>query len=250
MKTRILLLLLAVPIIFSFTTGNENAYDIVKKMDDKLKGKTTEAEIKIEIIRPKWQRELTMSVWTKGANYSMIYINSPVKEKGTAFLKRNKEVWNWVPSIEKIIKLPPSMMSQAWMGTDFTNDDLVKHNSLLEDYVHEMKGEVTIDDRLCYKISMTPKPDAAVVWGKIITYIDKKDFIQMKAEFYDEDETLINVMVGKDIKLLGGKLLASRIEMTPMDKKQQKTVLTYNSLVFDKEIADNFFSPDKMKSLK
>jgi len=97
---------------------------------------------------------------------------------------------------------------------------------------------------------MTPKPDAAVVWGKIITYIDKKDFIQMKAEFYDEDETLINVMVGKDIKLLGGKLLASRIEMTPMDKKQQKTVLTYNSLVFDKEIADNFFSPDKMKSLK
>lgn len=230
--------------------GQESAFDIVKKMDDKIKGKSTQAEITIQIKRPKWDREMSMKLWTKGADYSMIFVTAPVKEKGNAFLKRKKEVWNWVPGIEKIIKLPPSMMAQSWMGTDFTNDDLVKHSSILNDYSHTLSGEVTIADRICHKINMIPKPDAAVVWSKVIVYIDKKDYIQMKAEYYNEDNELVNILTGSDIKILGGKLLASKIEMVPADKKGNSTTLIYKSLVFDQEINDTFFTPDKMKNIQ
>lgn len=242
--------LLVIPLFMSFSSPDDTAYEIVRKMDEKVKGKTTHADITVKIIRPKWDREMTLKLWTKGSDYSMIYVTAPVKEKGNAFLKRNKEVWNWVPGIEKIIKLPPSMMSQSWMGTDFTNDDLVKHSSVLNDYTHQLAGEATVDGSACYKIIMTPKPDASVVWGKVISYIDKKEYIQRKAEFYDEDDVLVNILKGTDVKMLGGKMLASKIEMTPVDKPGNKTVLIYNTLTFDQPIADDFFTPDKMKTLQ
>lgn len=250
MKMLNIIALLVIPLFMSFSSPDDTAYEIVRKMDEKIKGKTTHADITVKIIRPKWEREMTLKLWTKGSDYSMIYVTAPVKEKGNAFLKRNKEVWNWVPGIEKIIKLPPSMMSQSWMGTDFTNDDLVKHSSVLNDYTHQLAGEVTVDGSACYKIIMTPKPDASVVWGKVISYIDKKEYIQRKAEFYDEDDVLVNILKGTDVKMLGGKMLASKIEMTPVDKPGNKTVLIYNTLTFDQPIADDFFTPDKMKTLQ
>lgn len=232
------------------TFSQETAYDVVKKMDDKMKGKSSLAEVTVKIIRPKWEREMSMKVWTKGSDYSMVFVTAPVKERGNAFLRRKKEVWNWVPGLEKIIKLPPSMMSQSWMGTDFTNDDLVKHSSVLNDYTQKFAEDVPVAGVLCYKIILTPKPDAAVVWSKVILFIDKKDFIQMRAEFYDEDNELVNILTGSDIKMLGGKMLASMIEMSPANKSAQKTVLMYNSIVFDREISDTFFAPDQMKNIK
>lgn len=241
--------LLLLLVCMAFVPAGDNAGEIVRKMDEKIKGKTTQANITVKIVRPKWTREMTMKLWTKSSDYSMVYVSAPVKEKGNAFLRRKKEVWNWVPGIEKIIKFPPSMMSQSWMGTDFTNDDLVKHSSFVNDYTHQLQGESLIDGAACHKIIMTPKPNASVVWGKVISYIDKKEFIQRKAEFYDEDNVLVNVMKGTDVKLLGGKTLASKIEMTPVDKPGNKTILIYNSLIFDREIADSFFSPDRMKNL-
>lgn len=250
MKNILLVFLILLAGIMHAQTSSNDAYEIVRKMDEKVKGKTTTAEITVSIVRPKWSREMSMKLWTKNSDYSMVYVSAPAKEKGNAFLKRKKEVWNWVPGIEKIIKLPPSMMSQSWMGTDFTNDDLVKHSSVLKDYTHKLDGEKTIDGSNCYKIVMTPKPEASVVWGKVVSYIDKKEYVQRRAEFYDEDNELVNIFKGSELKLMGGKMLASRIEMSPADKPGNKTILTYNSLVFDRNIDDKFFSPDKMKNLK
>jgi len=248
MKT-IKVLLFQFLIISQLSAYSQNAYEIVRKMDDKVKGQSTQAEITIKIIRPKWERELSMKLWTKGFDFSMVLVFAPTKEKGNAFLKRKKEVWNWIPGIEKIIKLPPSMMSQSWMGTDFTNDDLVKHNSVLNDYSHKIIGETEIDGSTCYKIEMLPKPESSVIWGKIISYIDKKEYIQRRAEFYDEENVLVNLLKGTDVKILGGKKLVSKIEMTPVEKPGFKTILIYNSLLFDKHIEDNFFNPEKMKNL-
>jgi len=228
----------------------QDAIEIVKKADEKLKGKTAYAEITIQIIRPTWKREMTMKSWSKGDKYALILVTSPAKEKGTVSLKRDKEVWNWMPTIERTIKLPPSMMMQSWMGTDFTNDDLVKQSSMVDDYVHELSNDSTIEGRLCYKISMKPKPEAAVVWGKIVIFIDKKEYIEMRAEYYDEDGTLVNIMTGSDLKMLGGKLLPSKMEMIPVDKPGRKTVLIYNKLTFDEPIDDNFFTVQNMKKIK
>jgi len=158
-------------------------------------------------------------------------------------------MWNWMPSIERSIKMPPSMMMQSWMGTDFNNDDLVKESSTVKDYTHKIIGEETIDNRKCWKIELIPKLEAAVVWGKVLIWIDQKDFMQLKTEQYDEDEYLVNTMLATNIKMMGGKLLPSKMTLIPEEKKGQKTVLEYINMNFDINIEDNFFSIQNMKKI-
>ncbi len=249
MKRLTLLLMLMLPV--SLLAQELTAKEIIEKADAIMKGVTsTKAEMTITTVRPKWTREMKMKTWSKGTDLSMILITSPVKDKGTAFLMRKKEVWNWMPSIERTVKLPPSMMMQNWMGTDFTNDDLVKQSSVVVDYTHKIVGEEKIEGRLCYKIELTPKEDAPVVWGKIYSWVDKTDYFQMKVEFYDEDDYLINVMKASDVKVLGGKKMPTKMEMIPMEKKGHSTVMTYTNMEFDVEIDDSFFSVQNMKRLK
>lgn len=226
------------------------AREIVKKADDKGRGQTSQGVMTLTIIRPDWTRSITMKAWSKGTEYSLIYISAPAKEKGQVFLKRQNDMWNWVPSIERIIKIPPSMMMQSWMGSDFTNDDLVKESSIVVDYTQTLLGKEKIRDQECYKIELIPLPEAAVTWGKVITWITVDGFNQWKAEYYDEDSSLVNVMNAYDIKKLGDRDIPSRLEITPVNKSGDKTVLVMNSMVFDKPISDNFFSQQNMKSVK
>lgn len=142
------------------------------------------------------------------------------------------------------------MMMQSWMGTDFTNDDLVRESSQEDDYTHKLLRDTTLQSLPCYKIEMKPKPNAAVVWDKLVVYIDKKDYIQIRTEMYDEKNKLVNTMVGSEIKKLGGRTMATRMELVPVDKKGQKTVMTIVTAAFDAEIADNFFTTDNMKKVK
>ena len=235
--------------VASFSQG-QTASEIIKKSEDKMRGNTLSGVMTIKTVRPTWSREMNMKIWMKGTGYSLIYVTSPEKDKGTTFLKRGKEVWNWLPTLERTIKLPPSMMSQSWMGTDFTNDDLVKESSLVTDFVQSIIGDSTIDGRLCFKIQLIPKPEAAIVWGKIIVFIDKKDFLQMRSEFYDEDGELVNVMSSSQIKMLGGRMLPSVFEMIPADKPGNKTMIIYQSLTFDQPMADDFFTTQNMKQVK
>jgi outer membrane lipoprotein-sorting protein len=244
------LIFLALILSFGFKPNTLDATEVVRRADQKLKGKTSYAEITIQIVRPTWTRELAMKSWTKGDEYALILVTAPAKEKGNISLKRDKEVWSWMPSIERNIKLPPSMMLQSWMGTDFTNDDLVKQSSIVNDYEQSFGKDSIIEGRPCYRINMRPKPNATVVWGKVVLFIDKTDFIELKAEYYDEDEELVNVMLGSNIKLLGGKLLASKMEMIPVAKPGNKTVFIYTNLKFDIPLEDNFFTVQNMKTVK
>ena len=138
-------------------------------------------------------------------DYALTLITAPAKDVGQSFLKRGTEMWNWNPSINRLIKLPPSMMSQGWMGSDYTNDDILKESSVVNDYTHEIIGEETIAGRECYRIKMVAKEDAAVIWGHQIRWIDKKDFLFMKAELYDEDGYLVRTETGSDIKTMDGQ---------------------------------------------
>jgi len=249
MKT-ILMSLLLLAWTVAPPAGDLTAKEIVAKADKKMRGETNRAEMAMKIVRPSWVREIQLKAWSKGTEYSLILVTAPARDKGTAFLKREKEIWNWQPTIDRVVKLPPSMMMQSWMGSDFTNDDLVKESSIVNDYTHELAGRETVNGRACYKIDMTPKPDAAVVWGKVITWIDTQDFMQLKAEFYDEDGYLVNTMLGKDIKKLGGKLLPATLEMIPADKEGHKTVIRYEELTFDEPIQTGFFSVQNMKRVR
>ncbi|HQX45507.1 MAG: outer membrane lipoprotein-sorting protein [Saprospiraceae bacterium] len=229
---------------------SQDALEIVRRSEDRAKGKTSVAEMSIQTIRPEWKRDLKLKTWTLGNDFVVILIQSPIKERGIAFLKRKKEIWNWVPSIERSIKLPPSMMSQSWMGTDFTNDDLVKESSTVQDYRHSMTKDTQIMGRSCYQIRLDPKPEAAVIWGKILLCIDKKDYLLMKAEYFDEDNQLVNTMNTTEIGMLGGRILPLRIELIPRDKKGHKTIMEYHKIIFDKPIAEKFFSVQQLSKLK
>jgi outer membrane lipoprotein-sorting protein len=228
----------------------QDATEIVRTMDKKWRGDYVTQELTMTIVRPSWQRSLSMKSWGRGMDYSMIYITAPAKEKGQVFMKRDKEMWNWVPSIDRMIKLPPSMMMQSWMGSDFTNDDLIRESSVVRDYEHSIIGEEEILDRTCYKIQMIPKPEAAVVWGKVILWITKEDYLQLKIEFYDEDEFLVSTQLLSDIKMMGGREIPCKLEMIPADEEGKKTVIDITAADYDTEVKESFFSQQNMKRIR
>lgn len=218
-------------------------------MDDNMRGKSSSAELLIRTVRPNWTREMSVKTWMKGSNFAMILVLSPAKEKGIVFLKRKKEVWNWIPALERTIKLPPSMMTNSWMGTDFTNDDLVKEASAVEDYTHAILKDTIIAQSACYLIEFLPKPNTAVVWGKLIVAIDKQHFIERYTAFYDEAGKLINIMLADELKIMDGRFIPTHMQMIPIEKYGHKTELYYKSIFFNKTIEDAFFTTDKVKQL-
>lgn len=228
----------------------QSAKEIVTKAENNIHGLSSVAGMTIQIIRPSWTRSMSVKAWTKGEQYSLMIVTAPAKDAGTVFLKRVKEIWNWLPTIERVVKLPPSMMAQSWMGTDFTNDDLVKASSRIDDYTHKIIGDSLIAGRKCWKIEMIPLPEAAVVWSKVNIWIDQKDYLELRLEFYDEDGKLVNILQCSDIKTMGGRLMATKMEMIPAEKKGQETVIIYNSATFNQPISEDFFTTQNMKKAK
>ena len=230
-------------------TYAQDALEIIKKVDQKMRGNYSYQEMEMKIVRPDWERSVTMKSWTKGTTYALILITAPAKEKGQVFLKRDKEMWNWVPSIERMIKIPPSMMMQSWMGSDFTNDDLVRESSIVVDYEHNYLGEEDINGITCWKLELDPKPEAPVVWGKIISWVDK-EYNQLKVEYYDEDGYLINIMNQNDIRKMDDREIPTHLEMIPADEEGKKTVINILSASFDDPIPENFFSQQNMQRVR
>ncbi len=227
-----------------------SAREIVVRANDLLRGKSSQSTAVMTVIKPDWSREMTTKNWMLEPDYAMLLITEPARDKGNVTLKREKEMWNWVPSIQRIIKIPPSMMMQPWMGSDFNNDDLVRESSIVEDYTQSFIGEENIDGYDCHKILLIPKPEAGVVWGKVIMWISKKEYLQLKTEYYDEDEALIKYMIGSKVMEMGGRIIPSYWEMIPVDKPGEKTVLEYKSIEFDIDIKPSFFSEQKMKRVR
>jgi outer membrane lipoprotein-sorting protein len=251
MKTRRQMLVWG--ILFLTSSGLQaqtpTAAEIVKRADDNRRGSSSYSEIRMTIVRPSWSREIGMKSWSKGDDYSLTLITSPAKEKGQAFLKRQKDLWNWQPSIGRMIKMSSSVMGQSWMGSDFTNDDMVRESSSVNDYTHELEKTERVREFDCYKVILTPKEESAVVWGRVVMWISTADFIEIKTEFYDEDDILINTFNGFDVQTYGHRRLTSRMEVIPADKPNHKTVMTIISYDFEIKIDEPFFSQQNMKKL-
>jgi len=233
-----------------FNAFGQDAKEIIKKVDDKLQGSSNISEMTMSIIRPNYTRTIGFKNWSQGREYFMTYISSPAKEKGQVFMKFKSEMWNYMPSINRMIKLPPSMMSQGWMGSDYTNDDLVKQSSIVNDYDQKIITSETIDSHDCYKIEMIPHPEANVVWGKILTWVDKDRYIMLKTEYYDQDNLLVRTELGKEVKVFDSREIPSVIEILPADDKGNKTVLTIEKMQFNVKIDPSFFSQQNMKRIR
>jgi outer membrane lipoprotein-sorting protein len=228
-----------------------SATDIVRKANEKFNGeKTSYSIMTMTIIRPAWQRTVEFKSWSMEDDYALTLITEPAREKGQTFLKRKNDMWSWNPAINRLIKLPPSMMSQGWMGSDYTNDDILKESSVVDDYIHTIEREEEIDGRLCYKIKLLAKENADVLWSYQLWWVDKKEFIVLQAELFDEDGLLVRTEYGKELKILDGRLLPTLLELIPAEDPGNKTVLKILEMKFNVKIDESFFSLQNMKTIR
>lgn len=235
----------------SFAQVQMTAEQIIKKAEDKFKGEQSSyGEMQVIIQRPTWKRTISLKSWSKGTDYSLSLVTAPANDKGQAFLKRKNELWTWNPTISRMIKLPPSMMSQGWMGSDYTNDDIMRESSMVDDYNVKLLGEEKYQGFDCYKIELKPKPEVAVVWGKMIAWIAKGEYYQMKVEYYDEDGYLVRTLLASDVKQFGDRKLPAKMEIQPADDPGNKTIVIMSNMKFNQAINESFFSQQNMKKVR
>jgi len=215
-----------------------------------MQGESSISTMTMTIKRPSWERTVGFKNWAKGRELAMTLVTEPAKEKGQTFLKRGNDMWNYVPSIGRLVKLPPSMMSQGWMGSDYTNDDILNESSLVQDYTHELLGNEDFQGIKCYKISLIPLESSDIVWGKVINWVSTGDFLFLKSEYYDENQVLVRTETATEIKTMDGRKIPTRMEIIPADEPQNRTIVIIQSMNFDVKIDDNFFSQQNMKSVK
>lgn len=234
-----------------FPATAQDATEIIRKADNKFQGEKSSISTMTMIVkRPKWERTIVFKTWTSGRDYALTLILGPAKEKGQSFLKVKNEMWNWNPSISRMIKLPPSMLSQGWMGSDYTNDDLLRESSLVNDYTHRIIGTETTGGTLCWKIELLPKEEATVVWGKIIKWISKEGYDQLRTEYYDEEGVLMRTEIASDIKSMDNRLIPTRFEIIPADKPGNQTIVILNEIRFNVPVPESFFTQQNMKQVK
>jgi outer membrane lipoprotein-sorting protein len=225
------------------------ARGLVEESFNYMRGKASVSTVIMTIHRPEWERKMTIKAWTRGQNYSLFYIDAPPKDHGNGTLKKAREMWMYNPKINRVIKVPPSMMSQSWMGSDFSNNDLAKSDSLLTDYTHSLEGTESHDDKKVFLIKSMPKDDAPVVWGMQKLKI-REDLIWLSQEFFDEDLMPVKLMTTLEIQMLGGKQYPKVWRMREADEKDKYTELTYSSLAFKSTLPDSLFSLSSLRKAR
>ena len=221
------------------------AQQLIERIDNLYRLNSSHATMTMDIQTPEWQRSMTMEIWSKDMDYTLVRILTPKKDTGITTLKRENEMWNYFPKIRKVIKVPPSMMMGSWMGSDFTNDDLVREVSLEEDY------QVTLDSsQPQYLLTLIPKEQTVTVWGRIDIYVDKTQLLPTREDYYDEDGTKMREMTFSDVKDFDGRLLPAVMELKPLNKEGHLTRMTYDTLTFNESVDDSVFTLRNLKTIK
>lgn len=227
----------------AFASG-ERAREIIDKMEQLYRGESSVATMTMQVQTPNYDRTLQMTGQSLGKELGFFRILSPKKDRGIATLKRDEEMWNYFPKINKVIKVPPSMMMGSWMGSDFTNDDLVKETQLIDAYsltLEESESE--------YTVTLLPKEQTVTVWGKIVYVISIEPLLPVAQAFYDEDGVKIRELTFSEPKVYDGKLMPSVLEMTPLNKEGHVTRILYDDIRFnDPGVTEETFSLRNLKS--
>ncbi len=250
MKKTFILFLIFIGLFIFTSRGEVKAQDaklIIEDAWNYWRGKSSQAVVDMTVHRPEWERTVTIKAWTKGMKDSLFMIAEPPKDKGNGTLKKGREMWMYNPKVKRVIKIPPSMMAQSWMGSDFSNNDLSKTDSILEDYTHEIIRTETEDDHKVFVIKAIPKPNAPVVWGMEILKI-RDDNILIQESFYDEDKKLVKELTASQIEMLGGRLYPRVWYMRKIEKKDEYTKIFYKDAKFDLNMPDRHFSLSNLKN--
>lgn len=234
-------------LLLSGVAHAKSAQELIQEGMDYLRGKSSISVVEMTIKRPDWERKMTIKAWTKGMEDSIFRIIAPPRDKDNGTLKKGREMWTYNPKVNRVIKIPPSMMSQSWMGSDFSNDDLSKTDSIIKDYTHKLLGEETQGGVKVYEIESIPLPDAPVVWGKQTVKI-REDFIIVEQKFFDEDMELVKTLTMLELQQLGGRTYPKIWRMEKLDAPGEYTQLEYKELEFDASIPNSAFTRSALKT--
>lgn len=231
--------------------GQATAVDVdqlIRHVDRLWRGDTSQASMTMTVRTARYQRTMTLEGWTRGKTHSLVVIREPVKDRGIATLKVNENIWNYLPKIDRVIKVPASMMSGSWMGSHFTNDDLIKESTFEDDYNATISYEGARTGRKVYELTFVPRPDAAVVWGKVVMVMQQENLAPIEATYYDEAGALIRTIRFDELRPVGARVIPMRLTLQPEDKPDESTVIVYRDIVFDVKIEESFFSLQSLKA--
>ncbi len=243
LPNRMLRVLVLLPFLFtSFSVSAIEIKELIQHIDELWRGDTSRATMSMTVKTQRYERSMTMEAWSKGKEYSLVVIRQPIKDKGIATLKVKDNIWNYLPKIDRVTKVPSSMMSGSWMGSHFTNDDLVKESTFEDDYKSSITFEGVRDGISIYEMTSVPKEDAAVVWGKVVMQIEQKTLAPHQAFYYDEEGLLIRTMTFDQPQQINKLTVPMRLTLQPEDKPDESTVIVYKEIKLDIPIEENFFS--------
>ncbi len=220
--------------------------EAVAFLDSLYRSESSRAELSMQIVTPDWERTLSMEVWTKGMDSTLIRITAPQREEGMGTLRIGDEMWNYLPNTNTVMRIPPSMMMASWMGSDFTNDDLVRETTFFDDYdVSWTEVEEAEEGRLY--LEMIPHEDAPVVWGEVVVSLRGEDLLPVWMRYYDEDGELMRVMDYREYEETDGRVIPTVMELTPQDE-EGSTTLVYEDVEFDLEVDEDVFTMRNLRS--
>jgi outer membrane lipoprotein-sorting protein len=220
---------------------------LIRHIDNLWRGETSQALMTMTVKTQRYQRSMSLEAWSRGKDDSLVVIREPIKDRGIATLKVKENIWNYLPKINRVTRVPSSMMSGSWMGSHFTNDDLVKESTFEDDYDSSITFEGTRDGKAIYELTSLPKPDAAVVWGKVVIEIEQQTLAPLRWVYYDEEDTLIRTLSFDQVEKIGARIVPMRLSLQPEDKPDESTVITYQTIEFGVDIQSSFFSLQNLK---
>ncbi len=221
--------------------------DIVRLGEQTMRGESTQVLMTMHITHSDYKRELKLRSWTKGTDKSLVEIIKPFKEEGVISLRLTTDMWNYLPKTDQVIRVPSSMMLQSWMGSDFTNDDLMKMSSLNEDYTHELKGKEKINGEETYLIHCTPKKDAPVVWGKLHYWARVSDNLPVKEEFYDDKGVKVRTMTLSSFKKMDDRTIPTVMKIERAENPNESTTVTYEKILYNRDVKNSLFEKDTIR---
>lgn len=216
---------------------------LIRDVEIQYTGRSSHAIVSMQVSTEHWQRTMEMESWSLGRDYFITRITEPAKDRGVATLKRDKDVWNYLPKVDRVVKVPASLMGGSWMGSHITNDDLVKGSQVDKDYTFQLLHE----DEGIYRIEGIPRPEAAVVWGRIVYTLDRARRVPLRVDYFDEDGIKVRELVFSEVQQVGDRLIPLTMTVQPMDKPDEKTVVRYRDISFDISLQDDFFSLRNLK---
>jgi len=224
-----------------------DAKQLVNEAMDHWRGLTSYSEITMTIHRPDWERKMTMRAWSQGDKLSLVRVTGPKKDAGNGTLLNDKNMWTFSPKVNRIIKVPSSMMSQSWMGSDFSNKDISKSTDIIDQYDHVLTRKEERDGHVIFTITSIPHEEAAVVWGKEVLTI-RDDFVLLEQQYWDQDDRLVKSMKTLRVEEMGGRAVATIMRMGKQETPDEWTEITTGAIEFNLDLPANIFTLSNLRN--